>query len=234
MPTIGIAGVTIPGAVDCIQKINQFSSSYFPPAVHPHIVLVQPNFAPMKKALLNEEWDVILSELFQTIEKLAYMGADFAIIPANSVHKVISDLQKKSPIPVINLLEVAAEECRRLNLKKVGILGTTWTMSGHLYGEVLRKNRIEEWIPSETDQKIIQDAILSELVPNGKTKRSTFKALLQMIETSKLQGCDGIALACTELPLALNAENCRITVIDTTLVLAKAALEKSAAHPLTI
>lgn len=224
LPTIGVAGVSIPGAVDCISKINQLSSRYFPDFAHPSILLDQPNFSPMKRALQREEWDVVLHYLLESVERLAKAGADFVIIPANTVHKVISELQQKSSIPILNMLQLVSEECKRKNWKKVGVMGSCWTMSGHLYRDVLSANGIEEFIPSQENQEWIQHAIMSELIPTGKVTAKTLSALGQVVEALKSDGCDGIALACTELPLVLNATNCPIPIIDTTAVLAEAAL----------
>lgn len=227
MPTIGIAGVTIPGAVDCISKINQHSSSYFASNHHPHVILFQPNFGTMQSAFQADDWNKVLLELSKSVEVLAQMGADFVIIPANTVHRVISDLQKQSSVPILNMLEIVCDECKDKKIQKIGILGTVWTMSGHLYKDTLEAHGLEEVIPSEEEQKIIQAAIFSELIPTGTVKASTLAALLEVVSSLKEKGCDGIALACTELPLVLNESNCGTIVIDTTDALAKAAIRKA-------
>lgn len=228
MPTIGVAGVTIPGAVDCIHKINRSSSQYFANNEHPNLVLYQPNFGMMQSALQKGDWAKVLLELSKSVDALAEIGVDFVIIPANSVHKVISELQEQSPVPILNMLDIVSNACKEKNLKKIGILGTTWTMSGHLYKESMEIYGMEEIIPSEEEQKIIQNAIFSELIPTGAVSSSTLSAMLTVVESLKNRGCDGIALACTELPLVLNESNCQIPVIDSTDALAKAALKKCA------
>ncbi len=234
MPTIGVAGVTIPGAVDCIHKINRSSGLYFSNNEHPSILLYQPNFGIMQSALQNQDWDKVLSELSKSVQFLSEMGADFAIIPANSVHKVIDELREQNTIPILNMLEIVANACSEKKLKKIGIMGTIWTMSGHLYKAQLEKNGMEEIIPSEQEQKIIQDAIFSEIIPTARVKPGTLAALLDIVNSLKKRGCDAVALACTELPLVLNEENCATAVIDTTEALAQAALyssRKAFSHP---
>lgn len=223
MQTIGIAGVTIPGAVDCIQKINLVSSQLFEDNAHPHLLLVQPNFAIMQAAFFEDNWDQVCSQLCHSIDILAQMGADFAIIPANTVHRVIDQVQKKAPIPVLNMLEIVSDVCKEQKIKKIGILGTTWTMSGHLYQDTLAKQGVEEVIPTAEEQSIIQHAIFYELIPTGTVKQETLVAMLTVVASLKKRGCDGIALACTELPLVLNGSNCGMPVIDTTEALARAA-----------
>lgn len=227
MQTIGIAGVTIPGAVDCIQKINHSSSQLFENNAHPPLIFVQPNFAILQAAFYADDWDQICIELCHSIDLMAQMGADFAIIPANTVHHVIGKLQEKASIPILNMLEIVSDACEAQSIKKIGILGTRWTMSGHLYQNTLAKYGIQEIIPFDEEQTIIHNAILHELVPTGTVKPETLAGLLTVVASLKQRGCEAVALACTELPLVLNASNCHMLVIDTTEALAKAALERA-------
>lgn len=230
LPTIGIAGVTIPGAIDCVNKINQKVRGNFEHHNHPNIILHQPNFGPTHHAQLDGRWDLVENRLIESIEQLAKAGADFIIIPANTVHKVIDNVKKRSPIPVLSILDRVAAECQQHNLKKVGILGTQWTMADHLYQKALDIRNIEEIIPTPEDQSIVQKAIFEELIPTGKVKPTTLASLLAVIERLKINGCDGIVLACTELPLVLNQENCGILTLDTTAILAESAVQ----HALTL
>jgi len=225
LPTIGIAGVTIPGAVDCVNKINQKVHGKFDHHQHPNIIMHQPNFAPTHHAQNHNRWDIVESRLIESVEILSKSGADFIIIPANTVHKVIDNVKKKSAIPVLSILDVVAAECERHQLKKVGILGTRWTMAEHLYQQSLQLYNIEEIIPSEVDQDIIQKAIFDELIPTGNLKAQTLSLLLTITEKLKINGCDGIVLACTELPLVLNKGNCGMFTLDTTAILAEAAVQ---------
>lgn len=228
MLTIGVAGVTIPGAVDCISKMNQLSSRFFPGISHPHILLDQPNQQSICDAMKQDRWDLVLGFLLKSVQALAKAGVDFVIIPANTVHRVIQDLQKKSPLPVLNMLEIVAKECEKKGYKKVGVMGTTWTMSGHLYEQALRQQGVEEVIPVKDEQQVIHDAIFAELIPTGIATSKTLKGLLQVVSSLKSRDCKAIALACTELPLALNEANCGLPVLDTTALLAEAALKRAA------
>lgn len=227
MPTIGVAGVTIPGAVDCINKINKSSRQFFGDHQHPNIKLDQPDFSPTHHAQNESKWHVVADRLVKSISSLAESGASFAIIPANTVHIVISDVQKRSPIPVLNMLDIVADECQRKGFKTVGVLGTRWTMAYHLYKTPFEKRGIVEVIPSDEDQLIIQKVIFSELIPQGKASSEALSKLLQVVNNMKAKGCDGIILACTELPLALNTENCAMPTLDTNELLAQAAVNES-------
>jgi aspartate racemase len=227
MPTIGIAGVTIPGAIDCINKIARLSRDTFQQYQHPNIKLDQPDFAPIHQAQEQSNWSEVTDRLVASIESLAKSGADFAIIPANTVHIVIKEIQKRSSIPILDMLEIVTAACQRKRLKKVGVLGTKWTMGYHLYKEPFAQKNIIEIVPSSEDQQIIQDVIFSELIPSGAASKETLSALLKVVENLKQQGCDGLILACTELPLVLNTQNCGIEAIDTTAALAEAAIAES-------
>lgn len=227
MPTIGIAGVTIPGAVDCINKINQFSRESFEEFRRPNIRLDQPDFYPTHEAQIESKWNVVADRLVASIQSLAKSGADFAIIPANTVHVVIDDIQKRASIPVLNMLEIVAGICYKNQQKTVGVLGTRWTMSGHLYQKPFEKNGISEMIPTDDEQHIIQKAIFSELIPRGFASDETVTELLRVVNRMKDSGCDAIILACTELPLVLNSDNCGIPAFDTTAILAQAAIAEA-------
>ena len=225
MPTIGILGVTIPGALDCINKMNQKFHNFFPKHEHPTIVMYQANFLPIHDAQTKDRWDIIEKSFLDSIDKLKISGANFVIIPANTAHKIIGSLQQNSSLPIISILDVVSEKCAEHGFKKVGVIGTKWTMMDHLYAESLQKRRIVEVIPDSDDQNIIQDAIFNELILYGKASSVTVAAVLGAVERLKGKSCDSIVLACTELPLILNQEICKIPVLDTTDILADAAIK---------
>ncbi len=224
-PTIGVVGVTIPGALDCISKINNESKNYFPAYQHPNIALHQLSFKSTHDAQEDGKWDVVENNLLHSLRAVSNLGADFAIIPANTVHRVIDNLRDRSPIAIISILDVVVDECKQQNIKKLGILGTSWTMKDHLYKAILAKNHIEEITPCLEDQAIIQKAIFSQLIPHGQVCDQTLKQLIIIAQNLKDLGCGAIALACTELPLVLNDKNCDIAIIDTTNILAKVAVK---------
>lgn len=206
--TIGILGVTLPGAIDCLRKIHQRAPN------PPPLIFYQPPFDSIEEALEKADWPRVIKELVASLTALATMGADFAIIPCNTIHKVIKELQEESPIPVINLVEEVQKEGKRRGLKAMGVIGTLWTMAGGLYKGCT--------MPTAEQQDIIQRAIFDELLPQGFVSAKTLHALLEIIDS--LEG-DGLILGCTELQLVLNEANCGKAVIDTTEVLAKAALQ---------
>ncbi|MEO2217085.1 amino acid racemase [Chromobacterium vaccinii] len=227
--TIGIAGVTVPGAVDCLSKIHRLCADRFPHHHHPRFALDQPDFGVVHQAQDDDRWDLVADSIVGSLKRLAGAGAELAVIPANTVHLVVDDIRARSPIPLISILDVVADACAARGLKRVAILGTRWTMARRLYQAPLAARGIEEVIPDAAQQAAIQRAIFEELVPTGRASAATLAVLLEVVEAMKAQGCDGVALACTELPLVLNDANCGVPAIDTTLVLAEAALAAACA-----
>ena len=227
--TIGIAGVTVPGAVDCLSKMHRLCAGRFAAHHHPRFALDQPDFGVVHQAQDDDRWDRVADSIVGSLQRLAGAGAELAVIPANTVHLVVDDIRARAPIPLISMLDVVADACAARGLKRVAILGTRWTMARHLYQAPLAARGIEEVIPDEAQQAVIQRAIFEELVPSGRASEATLAALLQVVAAMKAQGCDGVALACTELPLALNDANCGVPAIDTTLALAEAAIAQACA-----
>jgi len=225
LPVIGIAGVTVPGALDCLSKMHQLSASLCGGHHHhPRFVLDQPDFGVVHAAQLEDRWDIVEDSIVGSLQRLSAAGAQLAVIPANTVHRQIAGIQARAPLPVLSMLDVVAAESQRLGLRRLGILGTRWTMAAHLYREPLAALGIEEVIPAPAGQALVQQVIFDELVPTGRTSAASLQALLQVVQSLREQGCDGVALACTELPLVLNDANCGMPAVDTTRVLAEAAL----------
>jgi aspartate racemase len=223
---IGIAGVTVPGALDCLAKMHRLSASLCGGHHHhPRFVLDQPDFGVVHAAQLQERWDIVEDSIVASLQRLAAAGAQVAVIPANTVHCCIDGIRQRAPLPVISMLDVVAAQCRQQGLRRVGVLGTRWTMQSHLYRAPLAAVGLEECIPDEAGQAIVQRVIFEELVPAGKVGADSLQQLLQVVDRLRGQGCDGVALACTELPLVLDAANCGMAAVDTTAVLAAAAME---------
>lgn len=225
LPVIGIAGVTVPGALDCLSKMHQLSAGLCGGQHHhPRFVLDQPDFGVVHAAQLQERWDVVVDSIVGSLQRLAVAGAQLAVIPANTVHCRIADIQQRAPLPVLSMLDAVAADCQRRGLRRVGVLGTRWTMQSHLYRQPLAALDMEEVIPAEAEQHVLNQVIFDELVPKGRVSATGLQALLRVLDSLRAQGCDGVALACTELPLVLNETNCGMAAVDTTAVLAGAAL----------
>ena len=223
---IGIVGVTAEGASLCYKKICSEASKIMGINHHPEISLHNQSFHKFIEPFNRKDWKSIAQIINESIKKLESSGADFAIIPANSVHFAFNEIQKISPIPVLSIVEISAQECKKMNYKKVGILGVGMTMSDGLYDEPLKKYGIKPIIPPKSEQKIISDVIYNDIVPAKVTDKSVNK-IINVIKSLKEKDCDSVILGCTELPLIIDKNNSPLPFIDTTRLLAIKALDYS-------
>jgi aspartate racemase len=230
--TIGIIPVTAPGGALCYQTIVNRSIALYGGHHHPNICMHHHNFENYHHAQVEGRWDKVGDMLLDSAEKVFKAGADFAIIPANTIHRpeILKQL-KQSPIPILSMLDVVALHCHENRFQKIAILGTRWTMRDNIYKDALGKLGIQSITPLEKEQEVLQNAIIDDLIP-GKHTDKTVTNLLRV--TDAINSREGnnqnfaLALACTELPIVLNKMNCKVPVIDTTAVLAHAALDHAA------
>ncbi|MBI4452292.1 amino acid racemase [Candidatus Woesearchaeota archaeon] len=221
---IGIVGITSEGTSLCYKTICSEASKIMGLNHHPEISLHNRSFHKFIGPFNKKDWRALAELINDSIKKLDSCGADFAIIPANSVHFAFDDIKRISPIPVLSIVEIAAKECKQKNFKKVGILGVGMTMSGGLFNESLEKYHLIPVTPNQHEQKIVNDTIYNEIVP-AKTAKDTPQKIIKVINSLKKQGCDAVILGCTELPLVISEENSPLPFIDTTRLLARKALE---------
>ena len=221
--TIGILAITAPGAAICYEELVSYYGRLYGKYLHPNIFLHHINFYEYHIHLQNEDWDKLADLIRLSIDELVKHNLDLIIIPANTVHIVIEKLIKNSPVKILSILDVVANECVTNGYKRVAVLGTKWTMSIGLYQSVFATNKITLITLDEEKQDIIQKMILDYLVPQ--TNIEFAATTLSKLVTKIAPNCDAIALACTELPMVLNKQNCNTPLIDTTRVLAQTAVK---------
>ena len=171
----------------------------------------------------NNGWQDVHNIILQSIGKLKSIGADFIIIPANTVHFNFDYLKNKSPLPIISIVDAVVSESVRLNFREVAVLGTQFTIKGKLYDNVFKKSNIRVAKISSNDCHLLQNIIMDDLIPN-KINVNTINRFMEIAARIK---CDSIVLACTELPLLIPHLNIDKPMIDTTRLLARKALEFS-------
>ncbi len=223
---IGIIGISSEGAALCYRTICQEASDIMGRFSHPEISVHTHSLSQYMYYIEKDDWDGVASLMISSAKKLAEMGADFAICPDNTVHMSFEEVVNQSPIPLISITETVAKECESKKYKKVGVLGTKYTMQGHVYRNELSKFKIEMIVPDKNDQEIINSIIFDELV-SGKITKSSSKRMIEIIQKLKESGCDAVILGCTEIPLVVNSKNSPLPVIDSTRLLARKALEYS-------
>lgn len=221
MKHIGIVDITTIGACLCANTIVAKAAELDPSGAHPEFTLHAFSFKKYIDPINQQKWDFVANIILQSIDKLKLAGADFIIIPSNTPHFAIETIMKKSPLLVLNLLEIVADECVRLGFKQVAVLGTKFTMLSGLYTNVLQDRNIMPVIPHRNDCDKIHSLIIDEIIPS-KIKPESVNAVADII---KELPCQAAILACTELPAVYNEQNLGMPVIDTTRLIAHKALE---------
>ncbi len=167
-----------------------------------------------------DQFQELTDYLVTGVENLARAGSDFALMAANTPHIVFDDVQRRSPIPLLSIVEAARDEARRLGLTRLGLLGTGFTMRGRFYPEVFSRAGLELMVPSEPERAFIHDKYIHELLENVFLPATRDK-LLEIIEKMKERDhIQGLILAGTELPLILRevADRAGIPFLDTTKI----------------
>jgi aspartate racemase len=172
------------------------------------------------------DWETLAAVLASSAQKLAQAGADFAICPDNTYHQAFKYLIPQSPIPWIHIAEAVAEEANQSGHKRLGILGTKYLTEGGVYPEVLQKFGIESEIPDEADRNRINEIIFNELV-NEIFPEASRLYFNEVAEKLKSRGCDAVVLGCTEIPLIVRPDDTPLPTLDSTRLLARAALKRA-------
>jgi aspartate racemase len=223
---IGIAAVTFEGAALCYRTICAEAVAAMGEYQHPEITLHAFPFAHYMPFVSRQDWQGVAGLLLESAEKLACAGADFVISPSNTTHEALKFMGSRSPIPWLHIVEVVGDAAAGRGLSKLGILGTKFLMDGNLYPEVLSKHGIDAVIPDPKDRETISALIFNELVKGvlHSSTREYFRGVVSRLADS---GCDAVVMGCTEIPLILSQEDVEVPLLDSTKLLAEAALAEA-------
>nr|WP_251009605.1 MULTISPECIES: aspartate/glutamate racemase family protein [unclassified Bacillus (in: firmicutes)] len=190
------------------------------------IILFSVDFNEIERCQTEGRWDdagEILGEAAYSLEKA---GADFIVICTNTMHKVIDQISQKTSLPILHIAEETAAQIKKLGIKKVGLLGTKYTMEQDFYKSRIQSENIEVLIPDEKDRDLINKTIFHELCL-GTILPSSKDSFKRVIEGLAAEGAEGIILGCTEIGLLIKQEDTTIPMFDTTLIHAHGAVEKA-------
>ncbi|MFO7889471.1 MAG: amino acid racemase [bacterium] len=222
--TIGIIGGMTPKSTALIYNniIDSYQKKYNDYGF-PEILIYSVSFQNYISWMQNGNWDAIADALIKVVHSLHNAGADFCIISTNTMHKIYDRIEKKSPIPMLNIIDAVADEITSFGIKKVTLLGTRYTMSDTFYKEGLKKYGIDTIVPDKQDIDVINNIIFEELgkeIINNDSK----KKIINIIKYLNLKGSEGVILGCTELPLIINEENSPTKIFDSVKILSSKAL----------
>ena len=223
---IGIVSVNYEGTALCYRSICSEAASVMGEYRHPQISIHSFPLSDYVRFLSKLDWEGVAGLLLESAERVARAGAEFAICPANTMHEAFKFMTSRSPIPWLHIVEVVGDAATRRGLSKLGILGTRSLMEGNLYNEVLSRRDIEAVIPDKNEREKINAAIFDELV-KGILQNSTREMFRDVVSRLASDGCDAVVMGCTEIPLILSQQDVELPLLDSTRLLAKAALEES-------
>ncbi|MBA3767934.1 MAG: amino acid racemase [Acidobacteria bacterium] len=223
---IGIVACSAEGAALCYRTICLEALELMGEHNHPEITM---NSIPMARHMpyvLDDDWEAVADLMLESAHKVAAAGAAFAICPDNTCHQAFPYLIPRSPIPWLHIAETVAAEASRRGFKRLAILGTKYLMEGPVYTEALSKYGIGSEIPGAADREKINTIIFKELV-NGHFPEESRLYFNEVMEGLKSRACDGAVLGCTEIPLIVRPADAPLPTLDSTRLLARAALRKA-------
>jgi aspartate racemase len=221
---IGILAHSFEGATLCFRTACLEGVERVGAHMHPEVTMT---CSPM--ALVLDAWErgdnAELRAFFANdAARLAAAGAEFFVCPDNTAHIALESAGEPFPLAGLHIGEVVADEAAKRGYRKVGVLGTKYTMTGPVYPAALGRRRLEWVVPEEEDRALVNSIIFDELCL-GVFRDESRQAYVRIIESLAEQGCDVVALVCTEIPLLITADLSPLPILDSTRLLARAAVE---------
>jgi aspartate racemase len=226
---IGIVGCSAEGAALCYRTICLEGPELLGrPDAHPEVSLHTNSLGEYVPHLETGNLAGVARLMLDSAHKLARAGADFLICPDNTIHEALPLVLPDSPRPWLHIAEVVAAEARARGFRRVGITGTAWLVRSDVYPSRLGAVGIEAVRPSDPDRDTTSRIIMTELV-RGQFRRESIAELAGVVDRLAGRGCDAVVLGCTELPLVLGDDRSPVPTLDSTRLLARAALRRAVA-----
>jgi aspartate racemase len=223
---IGIVACSTEGAALCYRTISLEGSQVLGRHDHPEVSLHSHSLAQYMKCIDRDDWAGVAELMLSSAEKLAKAGADFLICPDNTIHQAFDLVEHRSPRPWLHIAREVAREAQRCNYKRLAVLGTRYLMEGPVYRETLKAAGIEHRVPGQEQRARINQIIFDELV-NGQFLPRSLAYHVEVIRALRDDDCDAVVLGCTEIPLLVAPEASPLPTLDSTRILAKAAVRKA-------
>jgi aspartate racemase len=223
---IGIVGCSAEGAALCYRTICAEAPDLLGEEAHPEVSMHTHSFAEYMRHIRAGDWEQVASLMLSSARKLASMGAQFAVCPDNTIHQAFEAVRAASPIPWLHIAEVVAQEARARGHTRLGITGTRWLMNGPVYPRELAKVGIAWEVPGEDDRAEIDRIIFEELV-RGVFAEPSRRFFNEVASRLGERGCDALAMGCTEIPLLVDPDDCPLPTLDSTRLLARAAIRRA-------
>jgi aspartate racemase len=223
---IGIVACSAEGAALCYRTICVEGGALLGRHAHPEVSMHTPSLAEYEACLDRDDLDGVAALMLASAEKLARIGADFLICPDNTIHQALPYVLPRSPLPWLHIAETVADEAVARGYRRLGITGTRWLVDSEVYPEKLASRGLDYRRPTTAERDETNRVIMDELVCSKFTQEG-IAAFQRVIGRMKDDGCDAVVLGCTEIPLIINDANSSLPTLDSTRLLARAALRRA-------
>jgi aspartate racemase len=223
---IGIVACSAEGAALCYRTICVEGAELCGRHAHPEVSMHTHSLAEYVPHIARNDWASVAGLMLSSAHKLAGAGADFLICPDNTIHQAMPDVLPRSPRPWLHIAEVVADEAVARRFRRLALTGTRSLVDSDVYPRTLAARGLACVKPNAAERDVIDRIIFDELV-NGVCAQSAIAYFQQVIERLKCEGCDAVVLGCTEIPLIMNDANSPLPALDSTRLLARAALRRA-------
>jgi aspartate racemase len=227
---IGIVACSAEGAALCYRTLCSEAVALMGAHAHPEISLHSHSLAEYVECIERGDWQGVGEIMLSSATKLAHCGADFLICPDNTIHQGLPLIESRSPLPWLHIAEIVTQEAAARSFRKVALTGTRWLVESSVYPDKLAAASLEFLRPESDECESINRIIMDELV-SGILRPESVAYFQQVIQRMKAEGCDAVVLGCTEIPLLMNDENSPLPTLDSTRLLARAALRFAVKGP---
>ena len=224
MRHIGILAHSADGAALCFLEMVREAARRLGAHQHPEITLSILPMGPTLELYERNDLPAVAAHLARTAQRLADAGCDFFVCPDNTAHIALEQTREPLPLPGLHIAEVVAEQARADGRTCVGLLGTKWTMEGPVYPAAFARHGIAMRTPAPADRALVDERHLRRAVPGTAGRRSRAE-YVRIIDALRRDGCDAVALSCTEIPLLITPDVSPLPTLDSTRLLAWAAVE---------
>jgi len=226
---IGIVACSAEGAALCYRTICIEGAQLLGAYGHPEVSMHSHPLVEYVRFIDRADWRGVADLMLASARKLERAGAEFLICPDNTVHQALPTVVQETPLPWLHIADVVTAEALKRDFRRLGLTGTRSLVESEIYPERLKACGIACVRPSEAEREAIDCIIMDELV-YGMFKPQSIAYFAQVMARMKEEGCDAVILGCTELPLIVEARGAALPVLDSTRLLARAALQAAVAN----
>lgn len=223
---IGIVGVSAEGAALCYRTICTEGEELLGTFGHPEVSMHTFPLIDYMEPLQADDWATVGDVMLASMDKLVKIGVDFVICPDNTVHQAMPTIESRLPLPFLHIADVVADYAVEQGFQRIGLTGTQWLVESEVYPEKLSQRDLECVRPTAEERQGIQRIIMDELI-YGDFKSASAAYFQQVMNRMKDDGCEAVILGCTEIPLIMNDGNSPLPTLDSTRLLARAALRRA-------